>query len=239
MLQASLLFYKKLRKDLEEIGFTVNPYDPCVANRIINGKQHTVTWHVDDLKSSHVDPKVNDDFHKWLEGKYGDPKLAMVKAVRGKRHDYLAMNLDYSIPGKLKVDMITYVKNMVDEFPEEITPSKCPWNGNLFKVDEKGTKLNKEKHELFHTFVAKGLFVSKRARPDIQPAIAYLSTRVKEPVESDWFKLKKMLGFLKATQEDVITLESDGKHMITWHLDAAFAVHKDLKSHTGAVMSLG
>jgi hypothetical protein len=31
-LQASLLFYKKLKKDLESIGFKINPYDPCVAN---------------------------------------------------------------------------------------------------------------------------------------------------------------------------------------------------------------
>ena len=35
MLQSALLFYKKLRKDLEGIGFKVNPYDPCVANRTI------------------------------------------------------------------------------------------------------------------------------------------------------------------------------------------------------------
>jgi hypothetical protein len=45
MLLASLLFYKKLCNDLKEIGFTINPYNPCVANRIVNGNQHTVTWH--------------------------------------------------------------------------------------------------------------------------------------------------------------------------------------------------
>jgi hypothetical protein len=55
MLQSSLLYYKKFHKDIESIGFEVNPYNPCVANRIVNGKQHTVTWHVDDLKSSHVE----------------------------------------------------------------------------------------------------------------------------------------------------------------------------------------
>jgi hypothetical protein len=49
MLQASLLFYKKLCKGLEEIGFTVNSYDPCVANCMINCKQHSATWQVDDL----------------------------------------------------------------------------------------------------------------------------------------------------------------------------------------------
>ena len=32
---ASLLFYKKLRKDLEAISFKLNPYDPCVANKMI------------------------------------------------------------------------------------------------------------------------------------------------------------------------------------------------------------
>jgi hypothetical protein len=32
MLQSSLLYYKKFRKDIESIGFEVNPYDPCVAN---------------------------------------------------------------------------------------------------------------------------------------------------------------------------------------------------------------
>jgi hypothetical protein len=106
MLQASLLFYKKLRKDLEGIGFKINPYNPCVANRTINGKQHTLTWHVDDLKSSHVDSKVNNEFHKWLEKTYGDPKMAQVKAVRGKVHDDIAMNLNFQEKGKLKVDMV-------------------------------------------------------------------------------------------------------------------------------------
>jgi hypothetical protein len=65
MLQSSLLYYKKFWKDLEEIGFEINPYNPCVANRIVKGKQHTITWHVDDLKSSHVDPKVNNEFLAW------------------------------------------------------------------------------------------------------------------------------------------------------------------------------
>jgi type I restriction-modification system DNA methylase subunit len=64
MLISSILYYKKLRKDIELIGFEVNPYNICVANQMINGEQQTVMWHVDDLKSSHVDPKVNDNFYE-------------------------------------------------------------------------------------------------------------------------------------------------------------------------------
>ena len=58
MLRAALLFYRKLRADLEDMGFEVNPYDPCVANEIVNGSQCTVVWHVDDLKVSHKDETV-------------------------------------------------------------------------------------------------------------------------------------------------------------------------------------
>ena len=44
---------QKLRADLELIGFKVNPYDLCVANKVINGNQTTELWHVSDLKISH------------------------------------------------------------------------------------------------------------------------------------------------------------------------------------------
>jgi hypothetical protein len=71
MLIAALLFYKKFKKDLEGIGFKFNPYDPCVANRMINNSQHTVRFHVDDLMSSHVDPEINNNFQTWLNEMYG------------------------------------------------------------------------------------------------------------------------------------------------------------------------
>ena len=68
LLQSAPLFYRKLRSELEAYGFTVNPYDPCVANKMINGKQMTVPWHVDDLKISHMDsnevPKCIEHFKK-------------------------------------------------------------------------------------------------------------------------------------------------------------------------------
>jgi hypothetical protein len=97
MLVSSILYYKKFRKDIESVGFEINPYDVCVANRTINGNQQTLTWHVDNVKSSHVDPKVNDEFTQWCERTYaGSNELGHVKVVRGKVHDYLAMILDFT-----------------------------------------------------------------------------------------------------------------------------------------------
>jgi hypothetical protein len=240
MLQSSLLYYKKFRKDLEEIGFEINPYDPCVANRVVNNKQHTVTWHVDDLKSSHVDPKVNDKFLSWLKTKYASDNIGEIKATRGHKHEYLAMTLDFTIPGVLQVDMTQYVNKMIEEFPEKLTGNtKCPWSENLFRVDETSPKLSQEKAKILHTFVMKGMFLCKRARQDVLPGIVFLATRVKDPNHQDWIKLIKILNYLKATKDDIVKMSADDSQTIKWYVDSSFAVHKDMRGHTGAIMTLG
>jgi hypothetical protein len=225
MLIASLLWYKKFRKDLEKIGFEFNPYDACVANRTVNDKQHTVRFHVDDVKSSHLDPQVNDEFLKWLNKMYGN--YGEVKATRGKIHDYLGMTFDFSEEGKVKIDMIDYINSMVDDFPVKIEgTAPTPAAEDLF-AEGSSEKLIKHDAENFHTFVAKGLFACKRARPDIHTTIAALCTRVKSPNQDDWKKLNRLLKYLNGTREDKLILSADDPHVIKWYVDSAFAVHPD------------
>ena len=241
MLVAALLWYKKFRGDLEKEGFVFNPYDPCVANRDVDGTQQTVLFHVDDLKSSHLQAKVNDTFYEWLQKMYGEHKA--VTATRGKKHDYLGMTLDYSVPGKVKIDMCRYVQDMLDDFPvkfKDRDTATTPAGEDLFnQKGVKGQKLDKKMSEQFHTTVAKGLFLSKRARPDIQPTIAYLCTKVLEPTTVEWKQLVRLMKYLNGTKEKVLTLKADNMRVIKWFVDASFAVHADFKSHTGAVMTLG
>ena len=112
MLRTALLFYRKVRADLEDMGFEVNPYDPCVANRIVNGSQCTVVWHVDDLKISHRDEAVVTYFAQEL-GRRNRNKL---KIKRGKVFDYLGMDLDFeSCPGTMIISMIKYLDAMFEE----------------------------------------------------------------------------------------------------------------------------
>jgi len=84
MIIAPILYYKKFTKDIESIGYEVNPYDICVDNRTVNAKQHTITCHVDNVRSSHVDLKVIDKFHIWCEQKYGSEKTGHIIMVHGK-----------------------------------------------------------------------------------------------------------------------------------------------------------
>jgi len=80
MLKSALLFYRTLVADLMAEGFTLNPYDPCVANKLIDGKQMTVIWHVYDLIVSHVDPAAVTKFLNWLKARYTtEPKKGCLR----------------------------------------------------------------------------------------------------------------------------------------------------------------
>ena len=136
-----------------------------------------------------------------VQKKFED-KVGKMKITRGKEHTYLGMNLDFSIKGEVKIGMTEYVDDMIDKFSEKITGTvNTPAAENLFQVNETSRKLNNNKAQEFHTIVAKGLFLCKRARPDIQTTIAFLTTRVREPDEDDWKKLIRLLKYLNGTRK--------------------------------------
>jgi hypothetical protein len=56
--ELALLWYDLFTSNLKEMGVKLNPYDPCVANATIEGKQCTLAWYIDDTKISHVNPDV-------------------------------------------------------------------------------------------------------------------------------------------------------------------------------------
>ena len=70
---------------------------------------------------------------------------------------------------------------------------------NLFTINDEGIKLGKIDADAFHRNVARLIFLSKRARPDIQTAIAFLCTRVKLPDIDDNKKLGRVMQYLGDT----------------------------------------
>ena len=107
-MKAALFFYIKFVKNLKSIGLQLNPYDTCVANKIVDDAQLTVVWNVDNIKVSHIDGGVVTRMAVWLKKTYEilfkDGSVAM-NLNRSMIHEYLGMTLDYSTQGEVKITM--------------------------------------------------------------------------------------------------------------------------------------
>jgi hypothetical protein len=103
---ASLLYYWNFVKSLTDIDSIINPYDPCVVNKIIEGEKITICFHIDDCKLSHRKKTFMDRMIGYLQQEYEsifeDGSGAMTVS-RGKIHNYLGMTLDYSVQEKSKL----------------------------------------------------------------------------------------------------------------------------------------
>jgi hypothetical protein len=158
---------------------------------------------------------------------------------RGKQHTFLGMNITFNEDGSLEIEMRKYLEEAIELFGEDVsTRVSSPATKKLFVLTP-AEGLGDERAEIFHSVVAKLLWVMKRARPDIETAISFLCTRVSRSDECDWGKLKRLLQFLNATLDDVRVIGADDlSSLFTW-VDASYAVHHDMKGHTGGAMSFG
>lgn len=71
-IQSALLWYKLFTGKLINLGYALNTYDQCVANKIVSRKQRTIGYYVDDLIATHVDGNVLKELQKELEAEYGE-----------------------------------------------------------------------------------------------------------------------------------------------------------------------
>jgi hypothetical protein len=157
-------------------GFQAKPtYDTCVANKMENGEQCTIVWYVDDMKISHVDSEVVTRVIESIKKKF-----EKMTVTRGKEHVFLGLNISFNDKdGTANIKMKDYIKEAIAEFGEDITrTTTTPAKRNLFEIDETSEALPDPEREIFHSIVAKLLYVSVRGRMNIQLAIAFLCTRV-------------------------------------------------------------
>ena len=135
------------------------------------------------------------------------------------------------------MDMVHYITKILESV-QNLEETSVPGNKNIFVVDNKSELLSETERKWFHTLVAKLLFLSKRARPEISTSYGFLCTRVTKSTLEDKRKLLRLLGFLKRTKDRVLKLRPKHLQLIAY-IDAAFASHFDSKSHTGVALFLG
>ncbi len=242
MIESALLWYNLYTEVLHKEGFVINPYDKCVANKMVDNKQCTIAWYVDDNILSHVEPTVVDGVINKIEEYF--PGLVV---ERGKKLNFLGMEIEFIKEGKLKLGLVQYLTGMIEDLEEALLPygedldreyphPAAKW---LFTVKPDTTDLNEVKADIYQKFVAKLIWVMKRGRQDVEPTVSFLCTEVKGPDKDDWHKFKCLMCWIKATKDEVRIIGADDLLNMIVMIDSAHAVHGDMRGHTGGIISYG
>lgn len=134
--------------------------------------------------------------------------------------------------------MKSYLEEAIDECGMDIKRiAATPATRRLFEVDLRAKASSKEQSETFHRVVAKLLYVAIRARSDILLPVGFLCTRVSKSIEQDIGKLERVLEYVKGTIDLKYTLGADNLNTLRTWVDASYAEHPDMRSHTGGIMS--
>ena len=142
---------------------------------------------MDEEKTSLVSSKVNDEFFKWAEKKYGSDGLGNVSVTRGKTHDYLGTILDWTKKNHVSVSMKCCQEAMVDEFLEQTKPNnKAPWRDALLTTHNDSLLLSNQNLEMIHALAMKDILLVERIRQDLEPRFRFLSSRARASTQKDW-----------------------------------------------------
>ena len=165
---------------------------------------------------------------------------------RDKIYDYLGMSFDYTKDNQVTVHMYQYINEVLAAVPnryKEGVRSATPAPNNLYEVRQPNSPnlelLPPKEKEEYHTTTAQLLYLSKRARPDLQTSVAFHCTRVQHPDIDDDKKLVRTIRYLEKTKHLPLILRVNDNGIIEWWVDASFAVHEDMRSRSGIHMSLG
>jgi histone deacetylase 1/2 len=231
-IQSGKLWYDLLTDVLVKDGFIINNTEKCVFNKHVNGIQVTTCIYVDDIMITSKNPDLAYGVETLLRRVF---KTITVK--RGDLHNYLGMEWSFQDAGQVKVTMQGFIREVT--LASGVTSTAItPASNSLFDRREVELLPVREK-EIFHSTVAKILYLSKRVRPDILLPVSYLTTRVQSPDVDDQRKLLRVLQYLHGTSEIGVVLRPGSSPELVLSIDASYGVHSDGKSHSGMTISYG
>jgi hypothetical protein len=230
-IQAAVLWYNKLKSVLMADGYLPNPYDACLFNKVVNGVQITVAFHVDDLLVTCVCEKLMDSLEAHLRKNF-----ANITVCNGSQHSYLAMNIVLGANG-ISVDMTAYI-NKCTKGKTFRRVATTPARDDLFEEPEDSEKLSVADKAEFHSEVAKLLYVTKRTRVECLCAVSHLASRVNNPTVDDQKKLDRVMNYLAHTNERKVVMKWGGSVTMEAYIDASFGGHADCKSRSGIMLMM-
>ena len=166
-----------------------------------------------------------------------------MQVKQGKAHKYIGMTLDYSTVGQVKITILDYTNEILNAF-YKVDPLGGGTKSSAataihFKVNKDCKKLNTKRAVEFHHLAIKILFATKWDRLYTFTKISFLTPRVRETDSDDWAKLVHIMTYIRGTRNLPLILSANGSGILKWCINGSFAVHPNMRGHTGGGLLRG
>jgi hypothetical protein len=237
LIESNQLWYLLLKKDLESIGYKVSPYDKCVFIKTVEYDNQiyrsTICLHVDDMLHTYNLKTFGKELNEFLIKMYSDITLQTGNSI-----SYVGMQIVRDRKNRaITLNQIGYIESFLKKFNVHGT-AKTPSTDALTKTTNDDANNIPADVDVFLSCVMTLMYLALRTRPDILFSVAYLSTKVKNPNQNDYKNLMRIFRYLNGTKDLVLKICPDNLQIKCW-IDAAYATHDDMKSHSGYLIGLG
>ena len=232
--QSGKLWYEELKGTLERIlGFKQCLNEPGIYFKRANETNIFISVYVDDII---IASNKKEDINSFITG---ISKFYKISIGNERKLEILNMKLTYSIGKELRISQSKYIKDIVKEWKME--EAKCedlplPEGFIILENSEKLVEVP------YLELIGKLGYLAKSSRPDIAFSYSYLARYCHRVTESAWNGAKRVLRYLKRTEEKDLTYKSEGKmteKVISAYADAAFANNQGYCSTTGFTIFYG
>lgn len=226
------LFWKKLSKAVHKWGFLTNSYHSCVANKEILDLYALVLWHVEDLKISHANSKVVDRIISVLEEEFGKEALL----TKNKRKSaWISWDDSLFFIGSASEGVYARLhRTLVTDQPKDIASvaTKPPTNHLLQSINKNRYSLRWRKR--IFSIISLQIYCFCQS---VQDCSLHILLRMWENQMRIITKLRQR--DLRGTMTMTLNMCPINADVVQWWIDAPFAVHNDIGSHTGGIMMVG
>jgi hypothetical protein len=167
-----------------------------------------------------------------LSSEFGEVK------INTENPTYLGMSIKKEPDGSFELSQPGYASQICKKFNIQKT-AKSPSTENFFTSnDDPGTDFSAAASKFQSQLMSAG-YLAFHTRPDILKEIVFLASVAQNPGPIAQQKLDRVYSFIMGTLNKGIRFSKAEKMQLHVFADAAFAVHKNGKSHSGVIVCMG
>ena len=233
--EAAARFREHSDKTLRAGGFVPTVSDPRVYVRDGPEGKALALVHVDDIG---IGTTRGTDLMSKVKANLSDTYELSVNDEMGF---YLGMQISRDRDARsITVRQRGYVDAVLEKFNVKLndcppsTPMLCDYN-----ILSESPDLDAKGKELFMSKVGCLLYLSTQTRPDIMFAVSQLSRKSRLPTVLDMSAVDRVLEYVASTPDLGLCFCSGEGIKLCATVDASYACHPDMKSHTGCTLHIG